>query len=200
VSKSFAKRYFPGCNALGRRLGINGPAKSTIVGIVGDVRHSSLEEAPEPIVFAQNGSAGSVVIRTLGSPIVASVRKEVTAFGAGSTLTDIQTMSQYVDQAAARRRFQTVALTSIRVCCGVFDARGVIRTDRICGETTNRRDWCPHGAGSYARRDDPDGEPLGFEADICRVSDWCLFSVGTGAGASLSIRSPLRSAPKISRL
>jgi putative ABC transport system permease protein len=55
-----------------------------------------------------------VVIRTLGSPesIVASVRKEVTAFGAGSTVTDIQTMSQYVDQAAARRRFQTVALTA----------------------------------------------------------------------------------------
>jgi predicted permease len=114
VSESFAKCYFPGRNALGRRLGINGPAKSTIVGIVGDVRHSSLEEAPEPIVYAQNGSADSVVIQTLGSPesIVASVRKEVTAFGAGSTLTDIQTMSQYVGQAAARRRFQTVALTA----------------------------------------------------------------------------------------
>ena len=79
VSESFAKRYFPGGNALDRRLGINGPAKNTIVGIVGDVRHSSLEEAPEPIVYAQNGSADSVVIRTLGSPksIVASVRQEV---------------------------------------------------------------------------------------------------------------------------
>jgi predicted permease len=114
VSESFAKRYFPGRNALGRRLGINGPAKSTIVGIVGDVLHSSLEGAPEPIVYAQNGSAESVAIRTLGSPeaIVASVRKEVSAFGAGATVTDVQTMSQYVDQAAARRRFQTVALTA----------------------------------------------------------------------------------------
>jgi predicted permease len=113
VSESFAKRYFPGRNALGRRLGINGPAKSTIVGIVGDVRHSSLEEAPKPIVYAQNGSADSVVIRTRGSPeaIVASVRKEVSAFG-GAMVTDVQTMSQYVDQAAARRRFQTVALTA----------------------------------------------------------------------------------------
>jgi putative ABC transport system permease protein len=114
VSESFAKRYLPGRNALDCRLGINGPAKSTIVGIVGDVRHSSLEEAPEPIVYAQNGSADSVVIRTLGSPeaIVSSVRKEVSAFGAGATVTDVQTMSQYVDRAAARRRFQTVALAA----------------------------------------------------------------------------------------
>ncbi|HLN00549.1 MAG TPA: ABC transporter permease [Bryobacteraceae bacterium] len=114
VSESFAKRYFPGRNALGHRLGINGPAKGTIVGIVGDVRHSSLEEAPQPIVYAQNGLADSVVIRTFGSPeaIVASVRKEVSAFGAGAAVTDVQTMSQYVDQAAARRRFQTVALAA----------------------------------------------------------------------------------------
>jgi predicted permease len=114
VSESFAKRYFPGRNALGRRLGINGPAKNTIVGIVGDVRHASLEETPEPIVYAQNGLADSVVIRTLGSPeaIVASVRKQVSSFGAGATVTDAQTMSQYVDRAAAPRRFQTVALAA----------------------------------------------------------------------------------------
>ena len=58
---------------------------------------------------------------TFGSPeaIVASVPKEVTAFGAGSTLTDIQTMSQYVDQAAARRSIQTVALTAF-ACVAVF--------------------------------------------------------------------------------
>ena len=114
VSESFAKRYFPGRTPLGRRLGINGPAKNTIVGVVGDVRQSSLEEAPEPVVYAQNGLADSVVIRTFGSPeaVVASIRKEVSALGAGAAVTDVQTMSQYVDQAAARRRFQTVALTA----------------------------------------------------------------------------------------
>jgi ABC-type antimicrobial peptide transport system permease subunit len=38
--------------------------------------------------------------------------EQMSALNAGVTLTDIQTMNQYVDQAAARRRFQTVALTS----------------------------------------------------------------------------------------
>lgn len=113
VSESFAKRYFAGRNALGHRLGINGPANSAIVGIVGDVRHSSLEEAAEPIVYVQNGRADSVAIRTFGSPdaIVPSIRTAVNAFGAGAAVTDVQTMSQYVDRAAARRNFQTAVLT-----------------------------------------------------------------------------------------
>lgn len=115
VSESFARRYFPGRNAVGHRLRINGSPWSPIVGVVGDVRHSSLEEAPEPIVYCQNGLADSVAIRTVGAPeaIVRSIQGVVTGFHAGFTVADVQTMSRYVDQAAARRRFQTVALTSL---------------------------------------------------------------------------------------
>ncbi len=114
VSDSFAKRYFPSENAVGHRLRINGSLWSPIVGVVGDVRHSTLEEAPEPIIYCQNGLADSVAIRTIGPPevIVASIRRAVSDFNAGFTVTDVQTMNQYVDRAAARRRFQTVALTS----------------------------------------------------------------------------------------
>jgi len=115
VSESFTKRYFHGRDAVGRRLRINGARWSRIVGVVGDVRHASLEEAPQPIVYEQNGLAGrSVVIRTFGSPdaMVRSVRREVNAIGGGAGVTDVRTMSQYVDQAAARRRFQTAVLTS----------------------------------------------------------------------------------------
>jgi ABC-type antimicrobial peptide transport system permease subunit len=81
---------------------------------VGDVRHSSVEEIPEPIVYYQNGVADSVAIRTAGTPdaIIPSVRKAVSAVSTGISVIDIQTMNQYVDQATARRRFQTVALAS----------------------------------------------------------------------------------------
>ncbi len=114
VSDNFAKRYFPGQNAVGHRLRINGSPWSPIVGVVGDVRHSSLEEAPEPIVYCQNGLADSVAIRTIGPPeaIVASIRKAASDLSAGFTVTDVQTMDRYIDQASARRRFQTVVLTS----------------------------------------------------------------------------------------
>jgi predicted permease len=118
VSQSFAHIYFPGRDAVGHRLRINGGGWglgwSTIAGVVGDVRHSSLEEAPQPIIYFQNGLADSVAIRTIGPPdaIIPSIRKAVSALNAGVTVTDIQTMNQYANQAAARRRFQTVALAS----------------------------------------------------------------------------------------
>ena len=114
VSESFAKRYFPGRDAVGHRLRINESCWSPIVGVVGDVRHSSLEEPPGPIVYCQNGLADSVVLRTIGSPeaIVSSIRRAASALSEGAMVTDVQTMSRYVDQAVARRRFQTAALIS----------------------------------------------------------------------------------------
>ncbi len=113
VSKSFARRYFPNRDALGHRLRINGSPWSRIVGVVGDVRHSSLEEAPEPIVYYQNGLADSIAVRTIGppDPIIRSIRNAVGALAPEATLTDIQTMNAYIDEASAARRFQTMALT-----------------------------------------------------------------------------------------
>jgi ABC-type antimicrobial peptide transport system permease subunit len=114
VSASFAKRYFRGRNAIGHRVRINQSRWARIVVVVGDVRHSGLEDAPEPIVYVQNGEVDSVVIRTNGSPdaVISSIRKTVRRFDAGGVVTDIRRMSEYVDQAGARRKFQTIVLTS----------------------------------------------------------------------------------------
>ena len=114
VSAGLANAYFRGRNAIGQRIQVNGPRWSTIVGVVGNIRHSSLEEKPQPVVYFQKGWAESVAIRTAGSPeaIAASVRRIVSAFGAGAAVTNVQTMGQYVERAAARRRFQTAALTA----------------------------------------------------------------------------------------
>jgi putative ABC transport system permease protein len=114
VSEEFARHYFGARPAPGHRLRVNGGRWSTIVGVVGDVRHSSVEELPEPIVYYQSGVADSVAIRTAGPPeaIAGVVRKVVSAVSADISVLDIQTMKQYVNQATARRRFQTVALSS----------------------------------------------------------------------------------------
>jgi predicted permease len=114
VSEGFAKHYFHDRNAVGHRLRINGSPWSSIVGVVGDVRHSSLEDAPEPIVYYQDGLADSVAVRTIEPPaaVIRSIRNVVDALAPGGAVTDVQTMNKYVDQAAARRRFQSMALTS----------------------------------------------------------------------------------------
>ncbi len=114
VSRSFASRYFPGRSAVGHRLRVNEGSWATIIGVVGDVLHGSLEETPEPIIYCQNGLADSVAIRTAVRPetIVPAIRRAVSELHAGVAITDVETMDRYVDQAAARRRFQTVVLTS----------------------------------------------------------------------------------------
>jgi ABC-type lipoprotein release transport system permease subunit len=114
VSERFAKQYFQRRAALGHRLRVNGGRWSTIVGVLGDVRHSSVEEMPQPILYHQNGVADSVAIRTNRTPdaIIPLVRRAVRAVSRDITVIDIQTMNQYLDQATAGRRFQTVALAS----------------------------------------------------------------------------------------
>ena len=125
VSESFARQYFPGRPAQGHRFRVNEEVWSTIVGVVGDVRHSGMEDLPEPIVYYQSGVADSVAIRTASAPgaNVPLVRTAVQAASPGLRITDVQTMSRYVDQATARRRFQTVALVSF-AAVAVFLALG----------------------------------------------------------------------------
>ncbi len=121
VNRSFAKKYFSGQSVLGKRLHfIDGNAKPTwwtIVGVVADVRHSSLEEKPQLqayMPFWQSGAAAaSVVLRTSGSPdvLAAAIRGEVKTIDPAMAVADLRTMDQLVSEATAERRFQTLLLS-----------------------------------------------------------------------------------------
>src|SRR5579871_1174085 len=131
VSASFARRYFGNGDALGHRLRINDSKWMTIIGVVGDIRNGSLEEAPEPIIYVQNGLADSVAVRTNLSPeaMIPLVRAAVAELHANVAIADVQTMDRYADQAAARRRFQTVLLTSfagMAVCLALVGFYGLL--------------------------------------------------------------------------
>ena len=66
VSRSFAGRYWPGVDPLGRRLrrGATSQAWSIVVGVVGDVRDVAIDQAPRETVYSpflpgqQPGRAG----------------------------------------------------------------------------------------------------------------------------------------------
>ncbi len=117
VSESFAKLYFRGREAVGGRIqrGEPGNVWSTVVGVVADVRHSSLETAPLPAIFGPSwDDTGSLAIRAAVAPeaMVSAVRKAVHEVDAAVSLSDIQTMRQRTSDSAARRRFQTVLLAA----------------------------------------------------------------------------------------
>lgn len=116
VSDSFARTYFPGRSALGGRIqwGELGDTWSTVVGVVADVRHSSLEAPPRPTIYRASWSSETLAIRTSLPPeaMIRAVRTAVRQLDPAAALTDIRTMQQRTSEASARRRFQTALLAA----------------------------------------------------------------------------------------
>ncbi len=53
VNETFARRFFPGQEAIGKRINFSGPDKPywEIIGVCGDGKYNSLGEAPKPAVY-----------------------------------------------------------------------------------------------------------------------------------------------------
>jgi ABC-type antimicrobial peptide transport system permease subunit len=96
-----------------------------IVGVVGDVRHSSIETAPKPelyIPYFRNPSHNMTVVAKLnsgGSSPAASFRSAVTAVDRSQPVYNLRTMGAVVDEALAQARFSVVLL-------GIFAGTGLL--------------------------------------------------------------------------
>jgi predicted permease len=118
INRKFADTYFPNQNPIGRR--ISGDEKhehwSAIVGVVADVRHTSLEEEPQPQMYGASYDLGDAyfAVRSTQPPsvVVAELRSTLKSFDPNLAMTDIHTMGDLVSIASARRRFQTSLLTA----------------------------------------------------------------------------------------
>ena len=116
VNQRFAQIYFSNRNPIGGRIsGDGGQHWSSVVGVVADVRHTNLEEAPQPQIYGPNyefESAYVTVHSTLPVATVANeVRAAVKALDPDVAVANIHTMGELESEASARRRFQTTLLT-----------------------------------------------------------------------------------------
>src|SRR6185503_19888321 len=72
VNESFAKRYWPGREPLGQRLGLEGPDGPwlTVVGVAKDSRYRSIGEAPQPFLYVPPDGTGddeaTLLVRSSG--------------------------------------------------------------------------------------------------------------------------------------
>lgn len=129
VNEAFARRYYPGTSAVGGRFRIRGldasdPPRpwSTIVGVVADVRHANLEDAPPPQVYSSIYQGEPMVglyvaVRTRGAAdaLVPALRRTVRNIDPHLALADVQVMGDLVSEATARRRFQMTLLSAFGV-------------------------------------------------------------------------------------
>jgi putative ABC transport system permease protein len=119
VNQSFAKNYFANRNPIGGRISQDEHHTQwkTVVGVIADVRHTSLEEAPAPQMYFPLfqdafGNAYIAVRSTQPSSAVASeIRSTLHAIDPNLALASVHTMGDLVSEASARRRFQTSLLT-----------------------------------------------------------------------------------------
>ena len=135
VSQSLARRYWPNGDAIGKRLKW-GPAESkdawlTIVGVVGDVKQSTLEVETTPHTyepFLQNTSSSlNVAIRASGEPasLSSALRSSVWAVDSQLAVAQIQTMDQVISESTTPRRFNLFLLAGFASLALTLAAIGI---------------------------------------------------------------------------
>jgi putative ABC transport system permease protein len=120
INKSLARLYFPDGNAVGQRLRLINPEQSnelrTIVGVVGDVRYSGLDDPGEAAIytpFMQTPFPWSyLMIRGTGASLNAgAIRAAISSVAPELEATRVQTMQQLVTHSVAQPRFYTLLLS-----------------------------------------------------------------------------------------
>ncbi len=112
INQAAADRAFPGQDPLGGRLLITGDEPWEVVGVVGNVRHQSLEqgasaEAYLPYTQLWDMSTAEMVVRSrIPLPVLAAgVRAAIQAVDPAIPTDDFRTLDAVVDQAVSPRRF-----------------------------------------------------------------------------------------------
>ncbi|MGA9770138.1 MAG: ABC transporter permease [Blastocatellia bacterium] len=126
VNESFARRYWPDEDAVGKRvMGSAREGRRTIVGVVGDVHGTGLSEEVKPEVFMpylqSSTSRLSIAVRTEADPLsmVAAVRSQVQAVDQDQPVANVMTMNQHLAQSVSEPRFNMLLL-------GVFAALALV--------------------------------------------------------------------------
>jgi predicted permease len=145
INETMARRLFPNQDPLGQHVRIgpnpNGPW-TTIVGVIGDVRHGGLEELPQPemyITYQQGPPVGPfIVLRTTGDPalLAETVRAEARRIDKNLPIYDMRTMSTLRSESVATRRFILLivgafgALALGLAAIGVYGVMSLIVSER----------------------------------------------------------------------
>ena len=141
INEAMARTFFPGEEAIGRRIriaGVTSPdAWMTIVGVSGNVRTESLEETARPayhFLQVQTPRMGmgpftqmSIVARVTGSPdaAIGALRTAVRELDPSVAIYDIQSADTIIDRSVASRRFTSLLLGLFAFVGLVLGASGI---------------------------------------------------------------------------
>jgi putative ABC transport system permease protein len=140
INQTAARRYWPNEDPVGKRIlsGVDESEWTTVIGVVGDVRHTGLDAEVNPETYyhylqipadAMNFAEASMalVIRTNADPaaLTAGIRKEVQSLDAGQPVFSVRTMQDVVEGSVAQPRFRTLLLSIFAGIAVLLAATGV---------------------------------------------------------------------------
>jgi len=128
INRSFARRFFPDVDPIGKRVRVGAPdwPWRTVVGVVADIKqlgvsqHSQPEiyrpyAAPteDPVAAHETAFATTIVVRCHNDPlsIASGLRAQVTSLDSSLPVFDIATMEQRLSSSLAGPRFNVVLLS-----------------------------------------------------------------------------------------
>jgi putative ABC transport system permease protein len=131
INLAMARKYWGSEELLGTRIRIAG-AWRTIVGIIGNVRHSNLEKGPNPEIYVPSVQADKIfgstlVVRTTGDPLgmVGAVKREIQALDPNYFADDIRTMKKVLSNSEAERQLVVLLMTFFAALALILAATGM---------------------------------------------------------------------------
>lgn len=147
INESFAKRVFGNRSPIGDRLRIGGAdtAWSTIIGVVGDVRHSSLAAPVADAVyvpttqwpFADRAMWLVVRARTDPVPLAAPIRAAIWSVDPNQPIVRVAAMRDLLADSAAERRFALLLFEAFALVALALAATGIYGV--VSGGVAERR-------------------------------------------------------------
>jgi putative ABC transport system permease protein len=120
VDETVARQYWPGGDPIGKRIRTSSDSTMpwlTIVGVVPNVKHASLRERPNFVMYRSLAQAPNwltyVVVRTGGDPetLVAALRRRVAELDPTLPLSEVHTMEGAMAESLSIARLTNVLLT-----------------------------------------------------------------------------------------
>ncbi len=172
VNQAFVKAFMAGRDPLTVQVRSGSDVQrrpwASVVGVVGDRKHSTLEETPRPEYYQpyspayDTGSLHFAIRSVLPAGQLASMaRTTLHQLDRELALDDVHTMDERMAEANARRRFSNNSVVRIWVARHSPGARRNLRCPIVLGAAENERDGPSNGARSRARAYFDDGSRTG---------------------------------------